>query len=417
MKDGPLWSRVSRRMWRSTDFRAMGPMPPCVAILWLYLLTGEHRTKVPGLFVLGAGTMSDDLRWQPAAVRKHLATLVEKGHVKVDADTNLVWIPNSLDHNLPDNPNMVMGWKRDWQTLPSSALKTEAREAIRKGLEALPRPEKSTVTYAEAFAVALGERNPPASGKATGNGGGNVTPPPPADVPETLGGIEDSEGEGEKTTTPKPPPVTDATPPVQPQKPDPVVVVTQPSSAEPTDDAPRPARKPLPAGVVENGERLIAIMGAASNRNLDAVRGDSRKRLDLFSRIAAYELTDAESREIGRLCIEPRKVWPWARSGAFDHGVSLSFLVGSANEGGFNGDAFGQVVALARKNLAAAAEKATRAAAPPAAPSRPLRPENTPGTPEYIAANERTRINAQSRIKAAVAAEESASAPASAVAQ
>ena len=87
------------------------------------------------------------------------------------------------------------------------------------------------------------------------------------------------------------------------------------------------------------------------------------------------------------------------------------------NEGGFNGDAFGQVVTLARKNLAAAAEKATRAAATPAAPARPLRPENTPGTPEYIAANERTRINAQSRIKAAVAAEESASAPASAVAQ
>lgn len=215
---------------------------------------------------------------------------------------------------------------------------------------------------------------------------------------------------------PTPPQQTEAMPPVQPPKADPVVVV-QPPSPEPTDDAPRPAKKPLPAGVVENGERLFAIMGAASNRNLDAVRGDSRKRLDLFNRIAAYELTDAESHEIGRLCIEPRKVWPWARSGAFDHGVSLSFLVGSANEGGFNGDAFGQVVTLARKNLAAAAEKATRAAATPAAPARPLRPENTPGTPEYIAANERTRINAQSRIKAAVAAEESASAPASAVAR
>jgi len=394
MKDGPLWSRVSRRMWRSTDFRAMGPMPPCVAILWLYLLTGEHRTKVPGLFVLGAGTMSDDLRWQPAAVRKHLATLVEKGHVKVDADTNLVWIPNSLDHNLPDNPNMVMGWKRDWQTLPSSALKTEAREAIRKSLEALPRPEKSTVTYADAFAVALGERNPPASGKDAGKGGGNVTPPPPTDVPATLGGIEDSEREGEKTTTPKPPPVTDATPPVQPQKPDPVVVVAK----------------------AIDGDEILSRMASASRFKFDCTTCDAIGRADILRRFAAYGIDGPLADAMGVLLREPAKVWPWATT--IKGPVTIALLVGKGtSDGSKTGAMLASLVAAARDSLAAEARRNARPAIPPASPARPLRPENTPGTPEYIAANERNRLAAQARLKAAVAAEESATAPASAVVQ
>jgi hypothetical protein len=246
--------------------------------------------------------------------------------------------------------------------------------------------------------------------KETSNDTSNGAPPVPSPGPNP---ISDPKSE----PPPTPPQQTEAIPPVQPPKPDPVVVVAQSPSAEPADDAPRPARKPLPAGVVEKGERLLAIMEANSGSNFDPNRGDTRKKLDLMSRLATYAIGDALAAEIGRLCAVPKKVWPWARDGAFDCGVSVSFLVGSATADGFNGDAFGQVVTLARKNLAAAAEKATRAAAPPAAPARPLRPENIPGTPEYIAANERTRINAQSRIKAAVAAEESASAPASAVIQ
>lgn len=394
MKDGPLWSRVSRRMWRSTDFRAMGPMPPCAATLWLYLLTGEHRTKVPGLFVLGAGTMSDDLRWQPTAVRKHLATLVEKGHVKVDADTNLVWIPNSLDHNLPDNPNMVMGWKRDWQAIPSSALKTEARDALRKGLEALPRPEKSTVTYAEAFAVALGERNPPSSGKDAGNGGGKVPPIPPADVPATLGGIEDSEREGEKATTPKPPPERAPVPPAQPPKPEPVVV-----AAKPVD-----------------GDELLSRMASASKFKFDCMASDSIGRTDILRRLAAYGVDGPLADAMGILMRDPAKVWPWATS--IGKGpVTIALLVGKGgSDGSKTGAMLASLVAAARDSLAAEAKRNARPVAP-TAPARPLRPENIPGTPEYIAANERTRAAAQARIKALSASEESATAPASAVVQ
>lgn len=395
MKDGPLWSRVSRRMWRSTDFRAMGPMPPCAATLWLYLLTGEHRTKVPGLFVLGAGTMSDDLRWQPAAVRKHLATLVEKGHVKVDADTNLVWIPNSLDHNLPDNPNMVMGWKRDWQTLPSSSLKNEAREAIRKGLETLPRPEKSTVTYADAFAVALGERNPPASGKAAGNGGGNVPPNQPDDVQATLGGIEDSEREGEKTTTPKPPPVTEATPPVQPPKADPVVV----------------------AAKAIDGDEILSRMASASNFKFDCMASDSIGRADILRRLAAYEIDGPMADAMGRLMRNPSKVWPWATS--ISKGpVTIALLVGKGStDGSKTGALLASLVAAARDSLASEATRAARSSAPTAAPARPTAPENTPGTPEYAAAIAKRKADAKVRYDALVAAESAASQGQTAVVQ
>ena len=365
MKDGPLWSRVSRRMWRSTDFRAMGPMPPCAATLWLYLLTGEHRTKVPGLFVLGAGTMSDDLRWQPAAVRKHLATLVEKGHVKVDADTNLVWIPNSLDHNLPDNPNMVMGWKRDWQTLPSSALKTEARDAIRKGLEALPRPEKSTVTYAEAFAVALGERNPPASGKAAGNGGGNVTPPPPSDVAGTLGGIEDSEREGEKTSSS----------PTPSQQPAPAGSTDAPK-ADPTMTKPKPAIVPVaPAIDPESTDPtdILNALAAASDNVFDPFSGaGTDAEVQFQRRLANYGFNVRRIQRLGPILAKHATTMPkrWVKTG---HKIRMSIPMGSS---GPNGQRGGTWLSVAVGILEAAerveAQRAARIAAP-AVPEAPRR--------------------------------------------
>lgn len=387
MKDGPLWSRVSRRMWRSTDFRAMGPMPPCAATLWLYLLTGEHRTKVPGLFVLGAGTMSDDLRWQPAAVRKHLATLVEKGHVKVDADTNLVWIPNSLDHNLPDNPNMVMGWKRDWQTLPSSALKNEARDAIRKGLETLPRPEKSTVTYAEAFAVALGERNPPASGKAAGNGGGNVPLNQPDDVPATLGVIEDSEREGEKTSSsptpsqqPAPAESTDAPkadPTMTKAKPPavPVVPAVDPESTDPTD--------------------LLNALAASSGNVFDRFAGGDAE-VPFLRRLADYGFNVRRIQRLGPILANHATTMPkmWVKRG---EKIRMSLLMGPCGSNGQRGGTWLSVaVGILEVAEAADAQRAARIAAPaaPVAPRNIVADEDKAGIIARVRAEAAARKNA-----------------------
>lgn len=387
MKDGPLWSRVSRRMWRSTDFRAMGPMPPCVATLWLYLLTGEHRTKVPGLFVLGAGTMSDDLRWQPAAVRKHLAALVEKGHVKVDADTNLVWIPNSLDHNLPDNPNMVMGWKRDWQTLPSSVLKNEAREAIRKGLEGLPRPEKSTVTYADAFAVALGERNPPASGKDAGKGGGNVTPPPPTDVLATLGGIEDSEREGEKTSSS----------PTPSQQPAPAGSTDAPK-ADPTMTKPKPPVAPVaPAIDTESTDPtdLLNALADSSGNVFDRFAGGDAE-VPFLRRLADYGFNVRRIQRLGPILAKHATTMPkmWVGS---DKKIRMSLLMGPC---GSNGQRGGTWLSVAVGILEAAetteVQRAARLASPPvpAAPRNIVADEDKAGIIAKIRAEKNAQRNA-----------------------
>lgn len=351
----------------------MGPFPPSAPGLWLYLLSGEHRTKIPGLFVLGAGTISDDLRWPVKAVKAHLTTLINRGHVRVDVDTNLMWLPKSLDHNMPDNPNMVMGWKRDWQTLPDSTLKAEAREEIRKGFAALPPPEKSFLTFAEAFAVALGERPPPASGdqkakappKGDGKGGGKVPPTAPPNDGETLGGTEDSEGVGDGEKSPPP------TPPREP-----TTGGLEPTSALNADDI--------------HALDLVAALASAPGALFSAAMGSDEDRL-IVGRLMVVDGVDATfARRMSELLRRPDEVWPWSKD--FPKGgmkrVSVAWLRGAKTPNGQgSGCALSQLVDATRAMILAEERKASRRVDVRQPPTTPTDPKNTPGTPEFIAEN------------------------------
>lgn len=193
---------------------------------------------------------------------------------------------------------------------------------------------------------------------------------------------------------PTPPQQTEAMPPVQPPKADPVVV-----AAKPVD-----------------GDELLSRMASASKFKFDCMASDSIGRTDILRRLAAYGVDGPLADAMGILMRDPAKVWPWATS--IGKGpVTIALLVGKGgSDGSKTGAMLASLVAAARDSLAAEAKRNARPVAP-TAPARPLRPENIPGTPEYIAANERTRAAAQARIKALSASEESATAPASAVVQ
>jgi hypothetical protein len=64
--------------------------------------------------------------------RKAFKEIESQKLAKADWKTGLVWLPNGIKHNEPENPNIVAsaGWRADWAELPDCALKFEAQDAL-----------------------------------------------------------------------------------------------------------------------------------------------------------------------------------------------------------------------------------------------------------------------------------------------
>lgn len=200
------FSKVERRMWGDAKFRALSKPAPNARDLWVYLITGPHNTSVPGLFVLGEAAMAEAMEWPLPATRKVFAEIVEAGMAKFDPTTRLVWLPNALRHNPPENFNVVVGWRAHWEVLPECALLNEATVALEAGLAAVH------ASYVQAFAVARGKApprpSPNPSGKAKANpsakGQPNPSPNPLVDPPPNPGPKGQPNPEPEPEPEPEP---------------------------------------------------------------------------------------------------------------------------------------------------------------------------------------------------------------------
>lgn len=153
------YSRVTRRMWGDEHFLRLSAPKPNARDLWIYLLTGKRCTKIPGLLDVGVLGLADDLKWPAAATKKCLAEIEREEMAVVDHVAGLIWLPNSLRHNMPANPSVVVGWATPWRALPECALRTTAGAAMRAVLanEDAQRGSAGGGGLAAAFAVVLGE--------------------------------------------------------------------------------------------------------------------------------------------------------------------------------------------------------------------------------------------------------------------
>jgi hypothetical protein len=164
------YSRITRRMWGDQRFRALSAPTANARDLWVYLLTGSHCSRVPGLFVLGPLAMAERLGWAVEDTRRCFQEIVDQGLALWDPDSLLCWLPNAVKHNEPANPNVVLGWAEEWRGLPECRLLDKARAGIRRTLEAI------SPAFAAAFDKVAGKpsRRAPrkASGKACRKGSG-----------------------------------------------------------------------------------------------------------------------------------------------------------------------------------------------------------------------------------------------------
>jgi hypothetical protein len=128
------YSKIDRRMWADEKFRRLNAPQPCGQALFIYLLTNPFVGVVPGLYSAGAAMLAEALQWNIEAFRDSFQELLREGLVKADFEARLLWIPNAIRYNQPENPNVVKGWQCAWDELPECVLKREAWESLRENL-------------------------------------------------------------------------------------------------------------------------------------------------------------------------------------------------------------------------------------------------------------------------------------------
>jgi hypothetical protein len=166
------FSKIDRRMWNDAKFNRLSRPQPCGQSLWTYLLTNPAVGPIPGLYSAGAAMLAEALGWSTEAFRESFQELLREGLVKADFQARLLWIPNAIRYNQPENPNVVKGWQCSWDELPECELKREAWEVLREKLSATGNQ------WVDAFVSVCPE--PSTKGSAKG------MPKSPASMPESV---------------------------------------------------------------------------------------------------------------------------------------------------------------------------------------------------------------------------------------
>ena len=153
------FSKIDRRVWSDDKFRRLSSPEPNAKFLWLFLLTNPYVGVIPGVYSAGEAMLAEMLGWRLEGFREAFEELFREGLVKADFEARLLWVPNAVHYNHPENPNVVKGWQCAWDELPECELKREAWEGLRASLS-------SREEWLEAFREACPE--PSVKGTAKG---------------------------------------------------------------------------------------------------------------------------------------------------------------------------------------------------------------------------------------------------------
>ena len=113
-------------MYADAKYRRLTPPNPCGQVLWWHMIAGEQTGPIPGLFRIGESAFAEQLGWPLEQFRESFGELFQEGLAKADWKARLVWIPNAIRYNRPENPNIVTSWADAWDELPECSLKVEA---------------------------------------------------------------------------------------------------------------------------------------------------------------------------------------------------------------------------------------------------------------------------------------------------
>lgn len=118
--------KVLCRMYGDDKFLQLSKPQPNGQTLWTYLITGPHTTSVPGLFQAGEAQLAEALWWPLRGFRVAWKEIERLEMARADWKARVVWLPNAIRYNAPENPNVIRGWRHALDEIPSCPLKVEA---------------------------------------------------------------------------------------------------------------------------------------------------------------------------------------------------------------------------------------------------------------------------------------------------
>lgn len=133
------YNEVYQCTWDSEDFKSLSKSEPNAQTLWLYLLTGKHKTPLPGIYNIGLGALEDFLKWSRKALAECFQELSRKDMAKVDFENNVIYLPNWYKWNKPQNPNVLKGWLNLLDNIPNCEYKYLYYQQLKSLVESLDK--------------------------------------------------------------------------------------------------------------------------------------------------------------------------------------------------------------------------------------------------------------------------------------
>ena len=100
------YRKISPSIWNDAKFRDLSDNGKLVFFM---LLTHPQTTAMGTLRAYPQG-LAPELGWSEKAFREAFREGIEKGMVMCSEKAGLIWLPNFLKHNTPENPNVLKSW-------------------------------------------------------------------------------------------------------------------------------------------------------------------------------------------------------------------------------------------------------------------------------------------------------------------
>lgn len=191
------YRKIETRIFGDAKYQALSPQLPSAQTLWLYLIVGPQTTSVPGLFKASEAGLAAELGWPLKEFRRCWREIERAGMARADWAAHVVWLPNAVRYNAPQNPNQVRGWAGSLAEVPECPLKDEGCVSIRAAL-----PDGAA--WADAAREVFGETLPgTVAGTVTRTVAGTEEATVPGTVTETSN--RNSNSNRNRNSTPLPP--------------------------------------------------------------------------------------------------------------------------------------------------------------------------------------------------------------------
>ena len=141
------YRKISPKIWNDAKFRALSEG---AKLVFFMLLTHPQTSAIGTLRAYPQG-LAPEMGWSEKAFRQAFQEVLEKGMCICSESDGLMWLPNFMRYNPPENPNVLKSWSGALEDCPECILKSKIFQHVKSLSEGFGK------TFAKAFAEAFGE--------------------------------------------------------------------------------------------------------------------------------------------------------------------------------------------------------------------------------------------------------------------